>query len=635
MVRYSNDSGNKKLAALLDKRPRWLRPVDDKDFSQRCQQLSQSSTKIKRSLELATTQPFPKSSSSLSPTEAKVTKKKKDTHVSSQSLLPAAEEPVSSSSTTGSEILSDHILSKYPKEHIRMIEEVIMRHEPPSSLSSNRVSASASVKQPSWLRDGDAATPYVTFPFPLPGDFLRLDHHRVEQQSCSSNAEKHKTRQCLCVARDELLDAYWVTPAGLSPSASQIIVAGYSSSPWTDLKRTDAFGNTMLHLLAARGLVDGLMFYLHDRIVSQILNRQNSAGQTFLHVLDLMSCPLTALHQLLDLLATKQYAHSKKFDFAAQDHYGRTFFHALPSAGVPVLFTQSVLERYRPTILNHRDAFGTKPMDTSGRLSTPTLRKHPGNNDNHRDNDENHDNDDDSDDISDNDDNGKDAHIVRDSRRLQFVREALGRPDMEDEDGGNGLHSLALASLSETSLLEKNKAQPQSSSRQKRKRDISEEPLDSSTDRLGLRLSLAKQLLDSGVNPNHYDLIGNTPLMAFVAQLPEDDDYKTGPEIIHLLLKGGANIHARNRSGETALHVAVRCGRKLAVRELLAHNANVHARDAAGRGVLSLADAKIESCGEEDVREYAHYEACRAYLSGIKGNACQEPSILQEWGHDE
>jgi hypothetical protein len=167
--------------------------------------------------------------------------------------------------------------------------------------------------------------------------------------------------------------------------------------------------------------------------------------------------------------------------------------------------------------------------------------------------------------------------------------------------------------------------------RTKKKAKTPEEMLDSSEEKLQFRLSLVEGLLDAGVDPNHYDSHGNTPLMAFCAELPEDDDYKTGPLIIERLLEHGANIHARNRAGETALHVAVRCGRKLAVKVLLDHGANVHARDASGRGLLALADVKMRSCREDVPVDYCHYEACRAYLSG-KGYAVQEPSVLQEWG---
>jgi hypothetical protein len=144
---------------------------------------------------------------------------------------------------------------------------------------------------------------------------------------------------------------------------------------------------------------------------------------------------------------------------------------------------------------------------------------------------------------------------------------------------------------------------------------------------------MAEVLLSRGVNPNHYDSYGNTPLMAFVAQLPEDDDFETGPQILYLLIRHGAKVHWRNRSGETALLVAARCGKKLAVRTLIENGANVHVRVSAGRGVLALLDDKMASELDNPI-QHAHYEACRAYLSGSSGNACREPTLMQEWGLD-
>jgi hypothetical protein len=188
-----------------------------------------------------------------------------------------------------------------------------------------------------------------------------------------------------------------------------------------------------------------------------------------------------------------------------------------------------------------------------------------------------------------------------------------------------------MASLSVKSFMDKANLTPTSQGRHRKRGKTAEEMLDSSEERLQLRLSLAEGLLNAGVDPNHYDTYGNTPLMAFCAELPEDDDYKTGPAIIQALLEHGANIEARNRSGETALHIAVRCGRKLAVKKLIEEKASVHVRDAAGRGVLALADAKMQTCGEDVPVDYCHYEACRAHLSG-KGFAVQEPTIMQEWG---
>jgi ankyrin repeat protein len=222
--------------------------------------------------------------------------------------------------------------------------------------------------------------------------------------------------------------------------------------------------------------------------------------------------------------------------------------------------------------------------------------------------------------------------LQREAHILEYIRGAENDPLLEDPEGRNGLHCLAAATLSSTSVTQKydldKEGVPNS---HKSKRDKAGKCSDSSTDRLQFRRVLVQNLLAAGVDPNHYDIHGNTPLMAFAAQLPEDDDYTNGPRIIEDLIEMGARIDARNRAGETALHVAVRCGNKLAVKQLVNSGANVHVRDAAGRSVLEVADVKMRSLRGQDEAEYAHLEACRAWLSGTPGGAVQEPTVIQEW----
>ncbi|KAL6362434.1 hypothetical protein LRP88_03716 [Fusarium phalaenopsidis] len=153
---------------------------------------------------------------------------------------------------------------------------------------------------------------------------------------------------------------------------------------------------------------------------------------------------------------------------------------------------------------------------------------------------------------------------------------------------------------------------------------------DSSFQMLSQRKSVMEELLVAGVNPNHYNGDGNTVLMTFAARLPEDDDYRLPCQIIATLVKAGAHINARNRMGETALHIAVRTGHKLVTRALVEAGANVYARDGEGRSVLDVAD--ITALHSKDVKDYAHAEAARAWLSGLQARAVQNPTVKQEWG---
>ena len=64
------------------------------------------------------------------------------------------------------------------------------------------------------------------------------------------------------------------------------------------------------------------------------------------------------------------------------------------------------------------------------------------------------------------------------------------------------------------------------------------------------------------------------------------------PEIIELLLAHGADVNEKDRSGETALHIAIvneGCGKKSVIEILLAGNANIYALDKKGRTVMQRA----------------------------------------------
>lgn len=526
----------------------------------------------------------------------------------------------STDQTTGS---LDRILNRYPEPYVRLVRKLVKRYTAPIGARGRSASPAFDLfTRPSWLNDGDAASNYSVRPFPLPGDYLRLDHYAAYRSSCFENSEEHQKRWCMCAALNELGDQLWVTVNGPTPLGQSIINCEALGPGNYDLK--DAFGNTLLHFLAARGNINALDFYLRHEYVSRILNHQNSAGQTFLHVLNVQQIYPDVLCGLLNFLMAREYPDGQKFQYLARDHYGRTIFHVLLAANVPQYILEPVLAPYQPYLSSSRDAFDVTlaPQDTSQQMqpatfsspsrssSMPELQLY---------------------------DDNSNPTVAKEIRLIQIVRHCTQNPSYEDEDGRNGLHCLAAATLSKTSVQLKSKSASSSSTRvspprRKKKTEDTNELLDSSSDRLRLRLGLAEELLDEGVDANHYDTHGNTPLMAFVAQLPEDDDYQIGPQILQLLIRHGANIHARNAAGETALHIAVRCGRKLSIKALLEHHANVHVRDADGRGLLTLADVKMETSSEFDPSEYAHFEACRAYLSGGKGHAVQEPSIMQEWG---
>lgn len=667
-ISCSANSATKKLHEHFDKQPRWLRPSDENDMIRRCEQLEKSPTRSGSTYEWPTSREH--SHSAPSPFNQDMFPPIKEergaysatldfppsyswTEFESNDLshshrTPAVEESGRNSASSNGRLVSadvgglasritrrctrmstltdrttgtlNRILENYPEQVVQAVRGLVKRFTAPLSRRMSLSHTSDAIyTRPSWVNDADAPSAFNSRPFPLPSDFLRLDDPLQSQTHCFHESEEHQKRWCMCFARSELHDA-WVTAWGLNLLAAQLVRFGPTQS--VHMEDCDAFGNTILHLLAARGSVDMLFQVLHYDNCSKILNSRNSAGQTFLHVLDIATLPhIDSFCKIMDLLATKKFSHCHIFDFSSRDHYGRTLFHLLLLGDLPSQTLQSILYYYSGFICSVRDAFNVTPIPqyraaptTIQRVRTqdlhpgpPTFQPQLG-------------------DLEGDDD----PFIAKQSDLLKVARWSSEDPKLEDSEGRNGLQCLAMATLSQLSMLEKIKPLQWKASRSG-KNSQGTNPLDSSEEKLAFRLQLAEGLISSGVELNHYDCFGNTPLMAFAAELPEDDDQKIGPMILNLLLSRGANVHARNRAGETALHIAVRCGRKLAVKTLLEKGANVYARDAAGRSVLAVADAKMKSCMDDNPRDYAHFEACRAHLSG-KGFAVQEPSVLQEWG---
>ncbi|POR37698.1 E3 ubiquitin-protein ligase HACE1 [Tolypocladium paradoxum] len=659
------DSANKKLNSLLDKEPRWLHPRNETDMGRRVTQLSNSPTRLRSAAEAvfdhprlspsvtpvkpeASASPFPLDISPFSTGAAAspvgqnlfahhpasgypsagtspglqvdtgpYAEYSGDASVFSSFLRQTTCLSSSTDRTTGS---FHRVLSGYSEAYVQTVKRLVKRFTAPISSRSSISPMSAGVTTPlQWLDDDDGPGAFEGEPHPLPGDFLSLDIS-IQQQLCHAPREAHAQRRCLCFTQFDTYISRWVTIQGLSTVSHRLLQAGPTRSDVTDC---DSSGNTVLHFLAARGSLETLFRALQTDICNPILNSTNTGGQTFLHVIRRGEMQkLNLLCQLLRLLSTRA------FNIYARDIYGRNFFHLLYMEGLYPEAMQYISYQYDVETFNRRDAFGIMPAGQPARPShqelmdldsidrdwmewdptpsafLPAFSPVP----------------------------SSDPAITKQGQLLQNARLARLVPTLEDADGGNGLHSLAMSTLSCGSMAQKYCVDPSGLEQPVRRQQNSDNLVDSCSTLLEFRHSLATGILTAGADPNHYDLNGNTPLMVFAAELPEDNDYKTGPKIFDLLVEYGADVHARNRAGETALHIAVRCGRKLAMKTLVRHGANVHARDADGRSVLDVADIKMASCRDADQSGYAHYEACRAWLSSIKGLAVQQPTVLDEWG---
>jgi hypothetical protein len=76
------------------------------------------------------------------------------------------------------------------------------------------------------------------------------------------------------------------------------------------------------------------------------------------------------------------------------------------------------------------------------------------------------------------------------------------------------------------------------------------------------------------------------------------------------------------------LHLAVRLGRKVATKVLLKTGANVHARTPEGKGVLALGE-RYYLRARDQPKLYASILACMALVMGY--SAVAAPTRVQEW----
>ncbi|KAL2106556.1 hypothetical protein VUR80DRAFT_6548 [Thermomyces stellatus] len=668
------DSANKKLNALLDKEPRWLHPRTRTDMERRMNALAASPTRTRRrefpspvsaliktpaspidgdynyfppvpatndghgGANAAATQPDMGSPPVATPSNPL------DNYVNGQHVafsqgnsnqvvdesLPDAEpiQPLNhahrriasfrrgtfmSTSTTLTTTTLRKALSEYSSGFIRHVKRVMKRYtmpvrtpQGPSPTDETRPPTACSTTD-SWLND-DSAPLEITSAPPLPGDFLILDKLLDAQGPCpQGESMEHFTKNCLCRPAAIMNESIWMSETGLSERGQLLMQPG--NATLADFEERDVFGNTLMHLLAARDADHMYILQLAAQGVS--CRARNSAGQTFLHLLD-PSWLTDARYGISPLLKLLQLFQADQRFFLARDCYGRTLFHVLRSKVQDPAPLNHLLDMLNIKLL--RDAFGEAPSCTVDMPINPPRRAFtsvgqepapapplPRN---------------------------EPDLCFRQARILEFVRQCQNEPATEDSQGRNGLHCLAAAILSGSTLERLAGGEGGTPGNPRKRKREADRNGDSSKERLTLRETIVNNLLASGVNPNSYDAAGNTPLMAFVAQLPEDDDYKVPVSILQLLIDAGADIEARNRRGETALHVAVRRGKKLAMRTLVQNGARVDVRDASGRGLLEVADEKMAQEDEEGV--YMRYEAIRAWLSG-QGRAVQEPTLLGEW----
>ncbi|KAH9896181.1 hypothetical protein F4778DRAFT_257720 [Xylariomycetidae sp. FL2044] len=449
--------------------------------------------------------------------------------------------------------------------------------------------------------------------YAVPGDFLKPKLFDRLEQCATAHSESHKKGTCWCRIAEEMSPL----PSTLWPPSSV-----FSTQ---DPMRADAFGNTIFHYYAAVGHPQLSMLNLVQWGVNQLgghVGHTNTAGQTLLHVLNPSWFDEgSRLGELLTILK------NGGCDILATDVYGRNVFHIFHS--IKKGETRIPIQSLDWKLVNRRDAFGLKPMvrpnrspaehdinqlgqrvestylDSEGhsppRLEIPS-------------------------------DLSEGACIGPHTELLKVINTAMNvdqpEPLFEDSQGRNALHCLAEVTL--------DWKYTEGASRKERKRKHSEASAeqDAPTDQSTPRLNYLDGLLLAHVDANHYDLTGHTPLMMFVMKSRDDsraDKFET-ISAIRKLAAAGAKIEARNRVGETALHIAARMGKTNALKQLLELKANPNVRNIHGDGILDVID-NIYVHTEKDGAFNARLEACRVILTGeLHATAVDDPTVLHEWG---
>ncbi|KAK4135711.1 hypothetical protein BT67DRAFT_448663 [Trichocladium antarcticum] len=479
------------------------------------------------------------------------------------------------------------------------------RRRPSTAMSDDY----GSVEPPEFETLTDA---YEAFPepgFALPGDFLS-----AHTRSCADfPGQPHGRGDCWCsIARETSAEeGSWLLLTGELSERGRCVLEHPAPA---NLGLSDGFGNTPLHLFAAlEGYQEALL-----RMVSHCdggsLRALNTAGQTFLHVLNLdwfADCAslATPLKQLLSIHLNEEGPY------------------------MPPRRTGSLSPQVE-------DLTRSRATSEQGRQSSS--------------------------------DEG--SLLAYHARLVQVIQSSYTNPHVEDAEGRNGLHCLAEAIINQQTMDRRvqgvqrgggpSSARPQL----KRKFDAKDTSNRSSPSpgttatsspspatttvtattsvtakthepTLPTRLRHLQSLLHPSIalSATHYSRHGTTPLMAFVEHIPDDHDdkAKTLQALLETLLRwptttantttttnnNTTNINpvleARNRRGETALLLAARLGRKVALATLLEAGACVHARDVDGRGVLQVLDRGVGGArARGDVSLYARLEACRVLLTG-------------------
>lgn len=196
----------------------------------------------------------------------------------------------------------------------------------------------------------------------LPNAFLVADLHRRGQGPCFSGLWAHDSSTCWCLPDLELLpeSMTWCTKERkslpLEFDAPYFLRKGIGS-----LEFRDAFGNTDIHFLAARGANLSVIWDAMERGAD--VTAKNAAGQTFLHCFGHDFLVNLARDGAAAMMAFLQKLIEFNVNFQECDPFGRRFAHLITYEAKDVLsHSLYVLDFLNIRLPLSRDAFGWLPV---------------------------------------------------------------------------------------------------------------------------------------------------------------------------------------------------------------------------------------------------------------------------------
>jgi hypothetical protein len=127
-----------------------------------------------------------------------------------------------------------------------------------------------------------------------------------------------------------------------------------------------------------------------------------------------------------------------------------------------------------------------------------------------------------------------------------------------------------------------------------------------------------------------FDVNGDSALIYIVKEWRPLEDERQLATMIANLIRSCAEVHMRDRNGDTALAIATRRGLRPAVTALLSRGANPNTRNYQGRGILSQATEHLRPVkyGKKAL-QYARILSCMALLTDYGAKA--EPNTSDEF----